>query len=191
MSENSNTFDYDDFDQFDGLQGNDLVGALRKQLKAAAKDNKTLREAQAEKDKALADLTAKVNGVTLESVLKEKGAKPQLAKFMKDVEPTEEAVSAWLAENGELFGYTPPKEGADQASGEGQQPQEQGFTPEMAAALAAMQKVQQQEANAAPGLLSNTNTPDDFIKRVGQEAKSFEDVVKAFQQGGILNQPMQ
>lgn len=188
MSENSNTFDYDDFDQFDGLQGNDLVGALRKQLKAAAKDNKTLRESQAEKDKALADLTAKVNGVTLESVLKEKGAKPQLAKFMKDVEPTEEAVSAWLAENGELFGYQPKADGDN-----GQQApsgDEGTLTPEMTAALAAMQKVQQQEANAAPGLLSNTNTSDEFIKRVGQEAKSFEDVVKAFQTAGILNQPM-
>lgn len=190
MSENSNTFDYDDFDQFDGLQGNDLVGALRKQLKAAAKDNKTLKEAQAADKQALAELTQKVNGVTLESVLKEKGAKPQLAKFMKDVEPTEEAVSAWLSENGELFGYTPPKEGAAETNGETQQTGETGFSPEMTAALAAMQKVQAQEANAAPGLLSNTNTSDEFIKRVGTEAKSFEDVVKAFSTAGLLNQPM-
>jgi hypothetical protein len=184
----SESFDYDDFDQFDNLQGNDLVSALRKQLKAAAKDNKALREAEAEKERALAELTQKVNGVTLESVLKEKGAKPQLAKFMKDVEPTEEAVSAWLAENGELFGYKP--ESAGDQSGDGQQPSGQGMTPEMVAALEAMQKVQKQEANAAPGLLSNTNSADEFIKRVGTQAKSFEDVEKAFREAGLFTTPM-
>lgn len=183
----SDTFDYDDFDQFDGLQGNDLVSALRKQLKAAAKDNKALKEASAADKATIADLTGKVNGVTLESVLREKGAKPQLAKFMKDVEPTEEAVSAWLAENGELFGYK-PNEGAGEPSGEGEPSgNDAGLSPEMLEALATMQKVQQQEANAAPGLLGKSNNADEFIKRVGQQAKSFEDVEKAFRQAGLFN----
>jgi hypothetical protein len=107
---------------------------------------------------------------------------------MKDVEPTEEAVSAWLAENGELFGYKP--ESAGDQSGDGQQPSGQGMTPEMVAALEAMQKVQKQEANAAPGLLSNTNSADEFIKRVGTQAKSFEDVEKAFREAGLFTTPM-
>jgi hypothetical protein len=184
----SETFDYDDFDQFDSLQGNDLVSALRKQLKAAAKDNKTLREAQAEKERALAELTQKVNGVTLESVLKEKGAKPALAKFMKDVEPTEEAITAWLAENGELFGYDP--KAAGQANGEQGSSETEGMSPEMIAALDSMQKVQKQEANAAPGLLGSANKADDFLARVGQNAKSFEDVEKAMRAAGFFNQPM-
>jgi hypothetical protein len=179
----SDTFEYDE-DQFDNLQGNDLVSALRKQLKLAAKENKTLKDSSVADKQALADLTTKVNGQTLESVLKEKGAKPQLAKFMKDVEPTEEAVSAWLAENGELFGFNPDAS-AETPSGQQQQSSDSGMAPEMLAALATMQKVQQQEANAAPGLLGSDGKVDEFIQRVGQNAKSFEDVVKAFSEANI------
>ena len=180
MSDNS--FEYDD-EQFEGLQGSDLVSALRKQLKLAAKANKTLQDETSAHKQAIADLTQKVNGQTLESALKAKGAKPELAKFMKDVEPTEEAVAAWLAENGELFGYDPK---AGEAKTEPEGSSTEGLTPEMIAALATMQKVQQQEANAAPGLLGNDGKVDDFIKRVGAEAKSFDDVAKAFQTAGLF-----
>lgn len=183
----SDTFDLDDFDQFDGLQGNDLVSALRKQIKLAAKQNKELQAASTADKQAISELTQKVNGVTLESVLKEKGAKPALAKFMKDIEPTKENVEAWLAENGELFGYDP--KAAGESSGEQGSGSEAGMTPEMLAALATMQRVQQQEANAAPGQLGSPNKADDFLARVGQNAKSFEDVEKALRTAGFFNQP--
>lgn len=184
----SNNFEYD-FDD-DGEQfGSDVVGQLRKALRAQEKANKELNAKVEELSKTNTELSGKVRGVTLTEMLKAKGAKPALAKFMTDVEPSEENVTAWLAENGELFGYD-PKANVQDSSGDEKpsgQTQEipQGLPPEMEAALRSMQQVQKHEANAAPGLVGEDKVTD-FISRVGQNAQSFEDVEKAFRDAGIV-----
>lgn len=186
-------FEYDDDDLFDGGTGggNDVVSQLRAALKAKTKAEKELQAKVEELTKTNTELNSKVRGVSLSELLKTKGAKPALAKFMTDVEPTEENVTAWLAENGELFGYDPNANQQDsegQPSGsQGQTPAggEQQLSPEMQAALAAMSQVQKQEANAAPGPVGE-NTALDFINRVGQNAQSFEDVEKALRDAGMV-----
>jgi hypothetical protein len=179
-------FEYDDDDYGNG---NDLVSQLRKALRAKEKEAKDAQAKVEELAKTNAELSGKVRGVSLSEILKTKGAKPALAKFMTDVEATDESVTAWLAENGELFGYTPKAEGAasdgGDTSGQAQQGGEASLTPEMEAALAAMSQVQKQEANAAPGLVGEDKV-NDFISRVGQNAQSFEDVEKAFRDAGIV-----
>lgn len=180
--------DFDDLFEDDTYQGGDLVARLRKALKAQKK-------VLTEKDSELATireenvtLKSGVRARSLEQLLEAKGAKPALAKFMGDTEASEDAVTAWLAENGELFGYKPKAEGSDEPKPQGQETQTpQGFTPEMEAALAAMTAVQKQEANAAPAPTLSDDKGVEFIKRVGDNAKSFEDVEGALRAAGILN----
>ena len=181
-------FEYDDDDY--GNNGTDLVSQLRRALKAKEKEAKEAQAKVEELTKTNAELSGKVRGVSLSEILKAKGAKPAMAKFMTDVEPTEDAVTAWLAENGELFGYDPKATQQDPPEGEtpsGQNPQGEApaLPPEMQAALAAMSAVQKQEANAVPGLVGEDKVVD-FISRVGQNAQSFEDVEKAFKDAGII-----
>ena len=184
----SNAFEFDD-DDLDLGNGTDVVTQLRKALRAKERAEKALQDKVDELTKANGELSQKVRGVSLSEILKSKGAKPALAKFMTDVEPTEESVTAWLADNGELFGYD-PKANEQAPSGE-QTPSgqaHQGGTdlpPEMQAALQAMSAVQKQEANAAPGLVGEDKV-QDFIGRVGQNAQSFDDVEKAFRDAGII-----
>lgn len=184
----SNAFEFDD-DDLDLGNGNDLVTQLRKALRAKERSEKALQDQVAELTKTNGELSSKVRGVSLSEILKAKGAKPAMAKFMSDVEPTEDAVTAWLAENGELFGYDPkaneqpPSDASQQTAG--QAPDQGDLSPEMIAALQQMSSVQKQEANAAPGLAGADKTLD-FISRVGQNAQSFEDVEKAFRDAGIM-----
>lgn len=186
-------FEYDDDDQYgDGTGGNDVVSQLRKALRAKEKAEKELQAKVEELTKTNTELNSRVRGVSLSELLKTKGAKPALAKFMTDVEPTDENVTAWLAENGELFGYDPNATKQDsegeQTPGQGQTPaggEQTALPPEMQAALAAMSQVQKQEANAAPGPVGE-NTALDFINRVGQNAQSFEDVEKALKDAGMV-----
>lgn len=97
-------FDDDDFD-------GDLPAALRKQIK--------------EKDKQLAELSEKFDKIakrdrerSLVDVFTEKGVNPKVAKFFPaDVEPTPEAIAAWVDEYADVFGITkveqPASEGAN------------------------------------------------------------------------------
>lgn len=90
----------DDFDLDDDETGNGPA-QLRSALK---KTQKELREAQ----QRIQQFEVTTRQATIESVLREKNANPAIAKFvakdLNDVSP--ETVNAWLAENGELFGYT-------------------------------------------------------------------------------------
>lgn len=183
--------DFDDLFEDDTYQGGDLVARLRKALKAQ-------KRALGERDNELAaikeenvTLKSGVRARSLEQLLEAKGAKPALAKFMGDTEASEDAVTAWLSENGELFGYKPKEAGSEPEPQAGQQQSSiPGLTPEMEAALAAMTAVQKQEANAAPAPTLSDDKGVEFIKRVGENAKSFEDAENALRAAGILN-PMQ
>ena len=89
--------DDEDFTQESG--NNDLV----KQLRKAAK----------QKDKELAELRAQFEGVSkaqrernIKDVLESRGVNSKIAKFIpSDLDPTEESLSKWLDDNGDVFGF--------------------------------------------------------------------------------------
>jgi len=80
--------------------GNDLV----KQLRKAAK----------QKDKELQELREKFEGISkaqrersIKDVLESRGVNSKIAKFIpSDVDSTEESLSKWLDDNGDVFGFT-------------------------------------------------------------------------------------
>jgi ABC-type sugar transport system substrate-binding protein len=96
-------FDYededDDFTQ-ESNQNNDLV--------------KQLRKANKQKEKELAELKAQFEGVSkaqreraIKDVLEARGVNKKVASFIpSDIDPTEESLSKWLTEYGDVFGIT-------------------------------------------------------------------------------------
>lgn len=179
-------YDLSDFDE-DNVAANDAMGQLRKALKAQQKLVKDRDAELATVKEELTTLKGQVSSTTIAGLLEAKGAKPGLAKFMSDVEATDEAVTKWLTENGEIFGYKP------KAEGDGTQEQTQevksGLDPELEAILASMAKVQNHEANAAPNLTSKDDKAKEFLDRVGQNAHSFDEVSAALRQAGLFSIP--
>jgi hypothetical protein len=190
MSEND--LNFDDLFEDDVYDQSALVGKLRKALKA---QQKAAKDKESEIETLRGEVGTLRQGArtrTLGELLEAKGAKPALAKFMGDTEASEEAVESWLADNGELFGYTPKAKNDSAPVGQpGPQAQENQLTPEMEAILAAMTKTQGLEANAAPGVVSGEERDLDFINRVGQNATSFADVEKALGAAGMFQLPNQ
>jgi hypothetical protein len=90
-------YDYED-DDFDTDSGNDLVKQLRKATKA--------------KDKELAELKAQYESLAkanreraIKDALASRGVNSKIATFIpQDIDPTEESVSKWLEEYGDVFG---------------------------------------------------------------------------------------
>ena len=128
-------------------------------------------------------------------MLADKGLDPGVSKFAKDVEPTQEALDAWLTENGKLFGYDPNKGSGD---AEGGKTAEQvaaeaaaasagnnNLSPEMLAFQKALSNVQDQEANAATGNIAGDPATEQ-LRRLGEGATSFEDVESGLKQMGLL-----
>jgi len=96
-------FDYEDEDEDttqDLGQNNDLV--------------KQLRKANKQKEKELAELKAQFEGVSkaqreraIKDVLEARGVNKKVASFIpSDIDPTEESLSKWLTEYGDVFGIT-------------------------------------------------------------------------------------
>jgi len=96
-------FDYededDDFTQ-ESSQNNDLV--------------KQLRKANKQKEKELAELKSQFDGLSkaqreraIKDVLEARGVNKKIASFIpSDIDPTEESLSKWLTEYGDVFGIT-------------------------------------------------------------------------------------
>ena len=79
----------------------DLVKKLRKALKVEQRKNKELETSYSELTKAQKERI-------LKDVLASKGVSPKIAQFIPaDIEASEDAISAWLDNNGDVFGYTP------------------------------------------------------------------------------------
>jgi hypothetical protein len=79
----------------------DLVKKLRKALKAEQRKNKELETSYGELTKAQKERI-------LKDVLASKGVNQKIAQFIpSDIEASEDAISAWLDNNGDVFGYTP------------------------------------------------------------------------------------
>jgi hypothetical protein len=84
----------------------DLVKKLRKALKAEQRKNKDLETSYGELTKAQKDRI-------LKDVLASKGVNQKIAQFIpSDIEASEDAISAWLENNGDVFGYTPSEKSA-------------------------------------------------------------------------------
>jgi hypothetical protein len=96
----NNDYEDDDFDFEDSSsnQNNDLV----KQLRKAAK----------QKDKELQELRAQFEGVSkaqreraIKDVLEARGVNKKISAFIpQDIDPTEESLSKWLDDYGDVFG---------------------------------------------------------------------------------------
>jgi len=93
-------YDYEDDDDTEStLDSNDLVKQLRKANKL--------------KDKELSDLKSQFEGLSkaqreraIKDTLEARGVNSKIAKFIpSDIDPTEESLSKWLDENGDVFGY--------------------------------------------------------------------------------------
>ena len=91
--------DYDDFDidNLDDDSGTDVVKQLRKAYKAKQKEIENLRQ-------QVQELSTASRKSVVEGVLTEQGVDTRISKFIPDSVQTAEEVSAWLSENGELFG---------------------------------------------------------------------------------------
>jgi chorismate mutase len=148
--------DEDDFTQESG--NNDLV----KQLRKAAK----------QKDKELAELRAQFGEVSkaqrersIKDVLESRGVNSKIAKFIpSDVDSTEESLSKWLDDNGDVFGF--------QAT-ESNQPV---VDPAQAAAYKKMNNVTEQ------GLTPDAT--DDIMRRL-MNANSKEELDEVIRQSGL------
>jgi hypothetical protein len=93
-------FDYEDDDENESTyDSNDLVKQLRKANKL--------------KDKELADLKSQFEGLSkaqreraIKDTLEARGVNSKIAKFIpSDIDPTEESLSKWLDDNGDVFGF--------------------------------------------------------------------------------------
>jgi hypothetical protein len=93
-------FDYEDDDDTESnFDSNDLVKQLRKANKL--------------KDKELAELKSQFDGLSkaqreraIRDTLEARGVNSKIAKFIpSDIDPTEESLSKWLDDNGDVFGY--------------------------------------------------------------------------------------
>ena len=96
-------FDYEDEDDDstqESSQNNDLV--------------KQLRKANKQKEKELAELKSQFDGLSkaqreraIKDVLEARGVNKKIASFIpSDIDPTEESLSKWLTEYGDVFGIT-------------------------------------------------------------------------------------
>lgn len=105
MSDNRDNY-WEDEDEDDTPTGvfesdTDLVKKLRKALKAEQRKNKELESSYGELTKAQKERI-------LKDVLASKGVNQKIAQFIpSDIEASEDAISAWLDSNGDVFGYTP------------------------------------------------------------------------------------
>jgi hypothetical protein len=154
-------FEYeDDEDDFTTPvnDGNDLV----KQLRKAAK----------QKDKELQELRSQFESISkanrervIKDALESRGVNSKIAKFIPtDIDPTEESLSKWLDENGDLFGFQATE--SNQAS----------VDPAQAAAYKKMNNVTEQ------GLTPDAS--DDIMRRL-MSANSKEELDEVIRQSGL------
>lgn len=95
-------YEYDDDDDFMEESG-DVVKQLRKV-------NRTLEKRLKELEAEASNLKTAQRQRTVKDVLSAKGVNPKVAAFIpQDLEPTEDAVTNWLNEYGDVFGVQQPK----------------------------------------------------------------------------------
>lgn len=130
MSNNYWDEEDDDFDGAEPVDGSDLVKKLRKAKRADEKRIKELTE-------QLEGFTKKQREEIVQKVLEKKGVPTKAARLiLKELDDVnEEAVTNWLEDNGDIFGYKPTEENStkDLAALRQQDVLTQGaFTPDKA-----------------------------------------------------------
>jgi hypothetical protein len=154
-------FEYED-DEDDITTNSDNGNDLVKQLRKAAK----------QKDKELQELRSQFDSISkanreraIKDALESRGVNSKIAKFIPtDIDPTEESLSKWLDENGELFGFQATE--SNQAS----------VDPAQAAAYKKMNSVTEQ------GLTPDAS--DDIMRRL-MSANSKEELDEVIRQSGL------
>ena len=153
-------FDYEDEDDDttqDPSQNNDLV--------------KQLRKANKQKEKELAELKAQFDGVSkaqreraIKDVLEARGVNKKVASFIpSDIDPTEESLSKWLTEYGDVFGITA-------------EPTQDVVDPAQAAAYKKM--------NSAVDNGLTPDSSDDMLRKI-LNASSKEELDEVIRQSGL------
>jgi dTDP-4-amino-4,6-dideoxygalactose transaminase len=101
---------YDEDDDFDeDFEPQDVVKQLRKV-------NRTLEKRLKELETEATTLKSQTRQRTVKDVLTAKGVNPKVAAFIpQDIDITEEAVTNWLNEYGDVFGVQPPATDEGQA----------------------------------------------------------------------------
>ena len=95
-------YEYDDEDDDLTTDGGDVVKQLRKV-------NRTLEKRLKELEQEATSLKTQTRQRTVKDVLSAKGINPKVAAFIpQDIDTTEEAVTAWLTEYGDVFGVQAP-----------------------------------------------------------------------------------
>jgi chorismate mutase len=155
-------FEYEDEDDdftTPSDNGNDLV--------------KQLRKANKQKEKELAELKAQFGEISkaqrersIKDVLESRGVNSKIAKFIpSDIDPTEESLSKWLDDNGDVFGFS--------ATEPTNQP---AVDPAQAAAYKRMNSVTEQ------GLTPDAS--DDIMRRL-MSANSKEELDEVIRMSGL------
>jgi len=153
-------FEYEDEDD-DYTTSND-GGDLVKQLRKATK----------QKDKELAELRSQFENLNkaqreraIKDTLESRGVNSKIAKFIpSDIDPTEESLSKWLEENGDVFGF--------QAT-----PTNQATTDP--ADIAAYQRM-----NRAAGQANTPDSSDDLMQKI-LSAQSPDELGDILRQSGL------
>lgn len=136
-------YEYDDEDEQQG-QG-DGPADLRKAHRTAVKELKALKATLTERDARIAELSKRVRNLDIVDLLP-KGVSPKVAKLIPEtVEPTADAVKAWLDEFGDVFNIKTDESTTDvvtDSDGDGESGDDTPrFDENTLAALAAMQQV--------------------------------------------------
>ena len=152
-------FEYEDDEDDYTSESNDLV--------------KQLRKANKQKEKELAELKAQFGEVSkaqreraIKDALESRGVNSKIAKFIPtDIDPTEESLSKWLDDNGDVFGFS--------ATEPTNQP---AVDPAQAAAYKRMNSVTEQ------GLTPDAS--DDLMRRL-MSANSKEELDEVIRMSGL------
>ena len=151
-------FEYEDDEDDFSNDSNDLV--------------KQLRKANKQKDKELAELKAQFGDISkaqreraIKDTLEARGVNSKIAKFIpSDIDPTEESLSKWLDDNGDVFGYQATESNQNTVD------------PKQAAAYKRM--------NDATGQAQTPDSSDDLLRKL-MSANSKEELDAVIQQSGL------
>ena len=152
-------YDYEDDDDTESTyDSNDLV--------------KQLRKANKQKEKELAELKSQFEGLSkaqreraIKDTLEARGVNSKIAKFIpSDIDPTEESLSKWLDDNGDVFGYQVAESNQNTVD------------PAQAAAYNRM--------NNATGQAQTPDSSDDILRKL-MSANSKEELDEVIRMSGL------
>ena len=149
--------------------------ALREHLKQVEKQRKDLEKALEDMRAENAKLLKDTRESKLGNLLRDKQVSPRIAKWIArdEVEATEEAVTKWLEENGEDFGYKPGQ--AEKPADQQQQAQQAVVSQNEQDAYTAVLGLREGQADIPSPI-------DQRLTELGSKATSFDEVVAALRE---------